>query len=66
MRREEAEAQRFLLYQEQCNDLRAQLHAATAWLAERTGLSNRDLNEQLAARVAANRKAESCPTDSRS
>lgn len=57
-RSEELQAQEWLLYREQCNDLRAQLQAAVAMLGERTGWSRDEVNRQLAARIAAQRQTE--------
>jgi hypothetical protein len=57
-RREEREAQEWLLYREQCNDLRQQLQAAFDLLVERTGQSREQIAEQLAARVAENRASQ--------
>lgn len=54
-RREERQAQEWLLYREQCNDLRSQFQALFDLFIERTGLSRDEGAKQLAARVAENR-----------
>lgn len=57
-RSEEMQAQEWLLYREQCNDLRGPLQAAVALLGERTGWSRDEVNRQLAARIAAERTTQ--------
>jgi hypothetical protein len=62
-RAEERAAAEWLLQREHAKDLRRQLRAAVELLAERTGLSLKEVNAALAQRVAANRKGPSCEVD---
>lgn len=56
MRAEERAAQEWLLYREQCNDLRNQLQAAVDVLVELTTKSRDEINVYLAVRVEQNRQ----------
>lgn len=57
-RAEERQALEWLLYQRHSESLRLQLQAATAILKERTGWTENEATEQIAARVAADLKPQ--------